>query len=289
MEFAIELSRKSQTETKVGVACVRDDDEGGEQIISGGYNTVDLHAPMYTIFNSVRNGICLKDCDMYMTHFPCKECANSLIHVGVKSFQIKHVPNIFDDKVLEVYSLLKNVTFYKHPYAQLQKVGEDVHVDHFLAKVDSRHIVKTLQGCKVDDLLNDETNVAVFSKSEQTVGGVTYQPHPLPDILKSVKKNVQRFTNRKFSNVYLLKSDLKRENYGLVAGNVMVRLGPKNKFTVNEETNSTPPNRDAEFVWRNGSMIVIGESNTPSSKVRRCEAKEHSVGGTVYTLIFTST
>lgn len=281
MEFAVEWSHKSKAEPRVGMVCVRGDDSGdesGEQVIIGGCNTEELHACMYTIINSARNGICLKGCEVYITHIPCKKCAEALAQAGIKSLMCKEIP--LSNETYSNYKFARSkfdVTFYKYPYAHLQKVNDDIHVNEFLVKEDAKHVLKVLQSHKVDEMMNDDTQMCLFGKTEQFIDGVRYTPHPLPDILRDVRKSVQRFTNKKYECIYLLKSGLKGENYGFLPGTVMVRLGPKNKFVITNSTETT----SCEFVWRCGMMIIVGNDT------KRCEAKNHSISGDVYTLIFT--
>lgn len=42
------------------------------------------HAERNAIYNATRNGICLKDSLMFVTHFPCPDCARAIIQSGVK-------------------------------------------------------------------------------------------------------------------------------------------------------------------------------------------------------------
>lgn len=42
------------------------------------------HAEASLVDNAARNGVCLKGCTVYLTGYPCTNCLDSLINVGVK-------------------------------------------------------------------------------------------------------------------------------------------------------------------------------------------------------------
>ncbi|MCB9499095.1 MAG: dCMP deaminase family protein [Erysipelotrichaceae bacterium] len=94
--------RSKDPNTKVG-ACIADDDH---KVVSIGYNGMprsiddndlsrdkgkDLnnkylyvcHAEFNAILNT-RNGSALKGCTLYVTLFPCNECAKAIIQTGIK-------------------------------------------------------------------------------------------------------------------------------------------------------------------------------------------------------------
>jgi dCMP deaminase len=98
MTIAEEVSKASSCKrNKVGAVIVKDD-----RIISIGYNgtptgaisnccedgdkTKDdvIHAEMNAILFAVKNGISTKDCTLYVTLSPCKECAKNIIQSGIK-------------------------------------------------------------------------------------------------------------------------------------------------------------------------------------------------------------
>lgn len=43
-----------------------------------------IHGEANAVANAARVGIPLKDCTAYVTHFPCKSCADMLIQSGIK-------------------------------------------------------------------------------------------------------------------------------------------------------------------------------------------------------------
>ena len=47
--------------------------------------TYVVHAEVNAIYNSSRSGVSLKDATMYVTYFPCHECAKAIINSGVKT------------------------------------------------------------------------------------------------------------------------------------------------------------------------------------------------------------
>ena len=103
MSLAILSSKRSKDpSTQVG-ACIVDDDH---KVVSIGYNGMprglddnDLtwnkgegldnkylyvcHAEFNAILNT-RNGSALKGCTLYVTLFPCNECAKAIIQTGIK-------------------------------------------------------------------------------------------------------------------------------------------------------------------------------------------------------------
>ena len=101
--------------TKVG-ACVVDDDN---KVVSIGYNGMPkgvdenklswnknegldskylyvCHAEFNAILNT-RNGSALKGCRLYVTLFPCNECAKACIQVGIK--EIIYLENKYADTI----------------------------------------------------------------------------------------------------------------------------------------------------------------------------------------------
>ena len=102
--------RSKDPSTQVG-ACIIDEDK---KIIGIGYNGFPqgssddempwdregdfletkypyvVHAELNAILNSIK---CLKNCIIYVTHFPCNECAKAIVQVGIKKvvyFSDKH-------------------------------------------------------------------------------------------------------------------------------------------------------------------------------------------------------
>ena len=99
--------------TQVG-ACIVDDDK---KVVSIGYNGMPrhiddcqlswekgeglnnkylyvCHAEMNAILNT-RNGTALRGCTLYVSLFPCNECAKAIIQVGIK--EIVYVSNKYKD------------------------------------------------------------------------------------------------------------------------------------------------------------------------------------------------
>lgn len=113
--------RSKDPNTKVG-ACIVDDDH---KVVSIGYNGMprnidesklswekgeDLdskylyvcHAEFNAILN-IRNGSALKGCTLYVTLFPCNECAKAIIQVGIK--EIVYLDNKYEDSLMTRASL----------------------------------------------------------------------------------------------------------------------------------------------------------------------------------------
>ena len=116
MSLAILSSKRSKDpSTQVG-ACIVDDDH---KVVSIGYNGMprgiddnDLtwekgegldskylyvcHAEFNAILNT-RNGSALKGCTLYVTLFPCNECAKAIIQTGIK--KIVYLSNKYKDNI----------------------------------------------------------------------------------------------------------------------------------------------------------------------------------------------
>ncbi len=107
--------RSKDPNTKVG-ACIVDDDN---KVVSIGYNGMPkgvdesqlswnkgegldskylyvCHAEFNAILNT-RNGSALKGCRLYVTLFPCNECAKACVQVGIK--EIIYLDNKYSDTV----------------------------------------------------------------------------------------------------------------------------------------------------------------------------------------------
>ena len=44
-----------------------------------------IHAELNAILNCAKNGISIKDCDLYVTDSPCINCSKCIIQTGIKS------------------------------------------------------------------------------------------------------------------------------------------------------------------------------------------------------------
>lgn len=105
--------RSKDPNTKVG-ACIVDKDH---KVVTIGYNGMPrgideeelswnkgegldnkylyvCHAEMNAILNT-RNGAALRDCILYVTLFPCNECAKAIIQVGIK--ELVYADNKYKD------------------------------------------------------------------------------------------------------------------------------------------------------------------------------------------------
>ena len=63
-----------------------------------------VHAEENAILNAVRNGITLKDTIIYITYFPCNECAKAIINSGVKTL-VTYEPNFLDSRWGESFKI----------------------------------------------------------------------------------------------------------------------------------------------------------------------------------------
>lgn len=107
--------RSKDPNTKVG-ACIVDDDK---KVVSIGYNGMPkgldedqlswnkgegldskylyvCHAEMNAILNT-RNGSALKGCTLYVTLFPCENCAKAIIQSGIK--EVVYLDNKYADTI----------------------------------------------------------------------------------------------------------------------------------------------------------------------------------------------
>ncbi len=129
MSLAILSSKRSKDpSTQVG-ACIVDDDH---KVVSIGYNGMPrglddeqlswnrgegldskylyvCHAEFNAILNT-RNGSALKGCTLYVTLFPCNECAKAIIQTGIK--KIIYLSDKYKDSV-EMQASRKILTLAK--------------------------------------------------------------------------------------------------------------------------------------------------------------------------------
>lgn len=75
-----------------------------------GHCIATIHAEMNALLYCAREGISVKGCAAYVTHFPCLNCTKSLIQAGIKEIYYKNSYRI-DDYALEL--LEKNQIKYK--------------------------------------------------------------------------------------------------------------------------------------------------------------------------------
>lgn len=114
-------SRSTCDRAFVGCVIVNDD----HRIVSTGYNgsvagnphcddvghtirdnhcIATIHAEMNALLYCAKEGISVKNCNAYVTHFPCLNCTKALIQAGIKKIYYKYEYNV-DDYALY---LLKN-------------------------------------------------------------------------------------------------------------------------------------------------------------------------------------
>ena len=124
-------SRSTCDRAFVGCLLVNDDN----RIVSSGYNgsissmphcdeightmrdghcIATIHAEINALIYCAKEGISVKNCTAYVTHFPCLNCTKALIQAGIKQIYYKHDYRV-DEYALK---LLKNngVGFEKLSY-----------------------------------------------------------------------------------------------------------------------------------------------------------------------------
>lgn len=57
-----------------------------------------VHAEINAITNAAKNGQKTKDCYMYMTYFPCCNCAGAIVNSGIKKIICNKEPDLFDER-----------------------------------------------------------------------------------------------------------------------------------------------------------------------------------------------
>lgn len=72
--------------------------------IRDGHCIATIHAEMNALLYCAKEGISVKNCIAYVTHFPCLNCTKALIQAGIKKIYYKHEYNV-DEYALY---LLKN-------------------------------------------------------------------------------------------------------------------------------------------------------------------------------------
>ncbi len=78
MRQACLLCDNSTLEVKTGCLVV-----AGGSVVGMGWNCEDKHAEIVALEESQKQGILLKDATVYVTRFPCEDCAKELVKTGV--------------------------------------------------------------------------------------------------------------------------------------------------------------------------------------------------------------
>ena len=76
-----------------------------------GHCIATIHAEMNALLYCAKEGISVKNCTAYVTHFPCLNCTKALIQAGIKQIYYKHDYRI-DDYAVELLNK-SNVKFEK--------------------------------------------------------------------------------------------------------------------------------------------------------------------------------
>ncbi len=65
-----------------------------------GHCIATIHAEMNALLYCAKEGISVKDCSAYVTHFPCLNCTKALIQAGIKKIYYKNDYRVDDYALL---------------------------------------------------------------------------------------------------------------------------------------------------------------------------------------------
>lgn len=85
-------------------------DEVGH-VIRDGHCIATIHAEMNALLYCAKEGIAVKDCAIYVTHFPCLNCTKALIQAGIRKIYYNDDYRV-DDYAVELLRR-NNVQFKK--------------------------------------------------------------------------------------------------------------------------------------------------------------------------------
>ena len=71
-----------------------------------GHCIATIHAEMNALLYCAKEGISVKGCKAYVTHFPCLNCTKSLIQAGIKEIYYKEAYRV-DEYAIELLKLNK--------------------------------------------------------------------------------------------------------------------------------------------------------------------------------------
>ena len=129
MEIAESIAKRGTCDRAfVGAVIVNDDNRivstGYNGSISGDEHCIDtnlkmrdghcirtIHAEQNALYYCAKEGIKVKGCSIYVTHFPCLNCTKALIQSGIKHIYYKNDYRI-DEYALELLDIAK-VTYTK--------------------------------------------------------------------------------------------------------------------------------------------------------------------------------
>lgn len=66
-----------------------------------GHCIATIHAEMNALLYCAKEGISVKDCKAYVTHFPCLNCTKALIQAGISQIYYRHAYRI-DEYAIEL-------------------------------------------------------------------------------------------------------------------------------------------------------------------------------------------
>ncbi len=69
-----------------------------------GHCIATIHAEMNALLYCAKEGISVKDCSAYVTHFPCLNCTKALIQAGIKKIYFQNDYRV-DEYAMELLSI----------------------------------------------------------------------------------------------------------------------------------------------------------------------------------------
>lgn len=65
-----------------------------------GHCIATIHAEMNALLYCAKEGISVKNCSAYVTHFPCQNCTKALVQAGIKNIYYKNDYRVDDYAIL---------------------------------------------------------------------------------------------------------------------------------------------------------------------------------------------
>jgi dCMP deaminase len=82
-----------------------------QSIIKNNHEQATVHAEQNAVSDCAKRGVSCKDCDAYITHYPCINCMKILCASGIK--QIYYIDDYNNDENVDKLSKMSGVTITK--------------------------------------------------------------------------------------------------------------------------------------------------------------------------------